>query len=237
MTSLPILPNIGTARMAQAIGAERQRAFLALARHPRPLAGRDRRGGQRPPAGAFALGRIVDDDDFLRPRPVHSPVHLAAAYATMVQRRHAPWQPTLLRQDAAQQGERIISEATSREMRGLMRAVVTEGTASFGDVEAMPWAQDRHPPPNRRHAAPDRRLLRRPQPGDLRLRLSDERPALCSRHVVAGAGGNLGPRAAAHGGWTAVPVGAEIIRRTAPLLGLRPEIEPLDAYALSSSSN
>ena len=27
-------------------------------------------------------------------------------------------------------------------------------------------------------------------------------------------------------GWTAVPVAAEIIRRTAPLLGLRPEVEP-----------
>ena len=27
-------------------------------------------------------------------------------------------------------------------------------------------------------------------------------------------------------GWTAVPVAAEIIRRIAPLLGLRPEIEP-----------
>jgi cell division protein FtsI (penicillin-binding protein 3) len=28
-------------------------------------------------------------------------------------------------------------------------------------------------------------------------------------------------------GWTAVPVGAEIIRRAAPLLGLRPELEPV----------
>ena len=27
-------------------------------------------------------------------------------------------------------------------------------------------------------------------------------------------------------GWTAVPVAAEVIRRAAPLLGLRPEVEP-----------
>jgi cell division protein FtsI (penicillin-binding protein 3) len=38
-------------------------------------------------------------------------------------------------------------------------------------------------------------------------------------------------------GWTAVPVAAEMIRRIAPLLGLRPEIELLVTDQLSSSSN
>ena len=37
-------------------------------------------------------------------------------------------------------------------------------------------------------------------------------------------------------GWTAVPVAAEIIRRTAPLMGLRPEIEPLANTQLSNAS-
>lgn len=38
-------------------------------------------------------------------------------------------------------------------------------------------------------------------------------------------------------GWTAVPVAAEIIRRVAPLLGLRPEIEPEGANALTLAAN
>ena len=39
-------------------------------------------------------------------------------------------------------------------------------------------------------------------------------------------------------GWTAVPVGAEIIRRIAPLLGLRPTVEPkaLADITLTSSN-
>jgi len=38
-------------------------------------------------------------------------------------------------------------------------------------------------------------------------------------------------------GWTAVPVGAEIIRRVAPLLGLRPEIEPGELAVITQASN
>ena len=38
-------------------------------------------------------------------------------------------------------------------------------------------------------------------------------------------------------GWTAVPVAAEIIRRAAPLLGLRPEIEPDKAFEVTRVSS
>ena len=38
-------------------------------------------------------------------------------------------------------------------------------------------------------------------------------------------------------GWTAVPVAAEIVKRTAPLLGMRPKIEPVVADGLSAASN
>jgi cell division protein FtsI (penicillin-binding protein 3) len=44
---------------------------------------------------------------------------------------------------------------------------------------------------------------------------------------------NTGPKPRRTAGWTAVPVAAEVIRRTAPLLGLRPQIEytPLNAVS------
>ena len=38
-------------------------------------------------------------------------------------------------------------------------------------------------------------------------------------------------------GWTSVPVAAEIIRRVAPLLGLRPEVEPGSQAGLSLVAN
>jgi cell division protein FtsI (penicillin-binding protein 3) len=40
-------------------------------------------------------------------------------------------------------------------------------------------------------------------------------------------------------GWTVVPVAAEMIRRVAPLLGVRPTVEPLETsvITLTSSSN
>jgi len=38
-------------------------------------------------------------------------------------------------------------------------------------------------------------------------------------------------------GWTAVPVAAEIIRRVAPLLGLRPQIEPGELAGITLTSN
>jgi cell division protein FtsI (penicillin-binding protein 3) len=38
-------------------------------------------------------------------------------------------------------------------------------------------------------------------------------------------------------GWTAVPVAAEIIRRVAPLMGLRPKLEPQAVDAVTAASN
>ena len=38
-------------------------------------------------------------------------------------------------------------------------------------------------------------------------------------------------------GWTAVPVAAELIRRVAPLLGLRPQVEPAGFGVVTLTSN
>ena len=38
-------------------------------------------------------------------------------------------------------------------------------------------------------------------------------------------------------GWTAVPVAAEMIRRVAPLLGLRPQIETVTPVGVTLTSN
>ncbi len=38
-------------------------------------------------------------------------------------------------------------------------------------------------------------------------------------------------------GWTAVPVAAEMIRRTAPLLGLRPQVDTSEPIGVTLTSN
>jgi len=38
-------------------------------------------------------------------------------------------------------------------------------------------------------------------------------------------------------GWTAVPIAAEIIRRTAPLLGLRPDVDTAKPVGVTLTSN
>jgi len=224
--------NIGTARMAQAIGSERQRAFLEQlgileaspvelveAANARPLL--PQRWGELSTM-TISYGHGLSS----------SPLHLAAAYATMVN-GGTRVRPTLLRQDGPQHGERIISEATSREMRTLMRAVVTEGTASFGDVEGYAvggktGTADMPRPTGGYYT--DRNLVTFASA----FPMNDPRYVLITTLQEPVETSGREPRRTA--GWTAVPVGAEIIRRTAPLLGLRPEIEPLDAYALSSGS-
>ena len=51
------------------------------------------------------------------------------------------------------------------------------------------------------------------------------------------------PSIVAHGeerrtaGWTAVPVAAEMIGRVAPLLGLRPQVEPAEVMGITLTSN
>jgi cell division protein FtsI (penicillin-binding protein 3) len=102
--------------------------------------------------------------------------------------------------------------------------VVTDGTASFAEVPGYAGGrQDRH----RRQAA---RAGGGYYEDKVIATFASVFPAMIPKYVlvvtldepVETSGDE--PRRTA--GWTAVPVAAEIIRRVAPLLGLRPEIEP-----------
>ena len=46
-----------------------------------------------------------------------------------------------------------------------------------------------------------------------------------------------GPQPKRTAGWTSVPVAAEIIRRTAPILGIRPKVELAGETTLTAASN
>ncbi len=126
--------NIGAARIAMQIGAARQQPFLKslglLDPSPVELV---EAPGVRPETPknwselstmTIAYGHGISD----------SPLHLATAYASMLNGGIRVY-PTLLKTDHPKVGPRIISEATSAKLREMLRKVVTEGTASLGDVK------------------------------------------------------------------------------------------------------
>ncbi len=213
--------NIGTARLALQIGADRQRAFL------------DKFGFLTPtplelieaPTGRPLLPRNWGDIETMTISYGHglstSPVHLAAGYAALV---NGGFQvtPTLLRQDGPRLGPRLVSAETSQAATEMLRAVVTRGTASMAEVPGY-------------HVGGKTGTADKPKRGGgyhrdrVLATFASMFPAYDPRYVVIVTldeaemreGGQ--PRRTA--GWTAVPVTAEMITRIAPLLGMRPSVE------------
>lgn len=223
--------NIGTARIAQQIGPERQRAFLrelglldppaielVEARQALPLA----------PAQWSELSAMTIS--YGHGLSV-SPVHLAAAFATVLGDGRLV-RPTLIHgapRDLTPR--RIVSPATTETMRQMMRAVVTEGTASMAEVAGY-------------RVGGKTGTANKPRPGGgyfedrVIATFAGVFPADAPRYVLIVSldepveTSGTEPRRTA--GWTAVPVAAEIIRRIAPQMGMRPEIEPDPDLSLSA---
>ncbi len=220
--------NIGTARMAMQIGAERQQAFLRglglLDALPVELS---EAPGARP-----LLPRQWSEIAMMTISYGHglsiSPLHLAAGYATMVN-GGTRVSPTLLRRPGPARGERVVSEATSAIIRRMLRETVTRGTASLAEVQGYAVGG--------KTGTADK-----PRPGGgyysdrVIATFAAVFPAHAPRYVLVVTldepveTSGREPRRTA--GWTAVPVAAEVIRRAAPLLGLRPAVEPAAADAL-----
>jgi len=214
--------NIGAARIAQMIGAVRQKVFLGklgllaptsveLVEAPgiKPLLPR-RWSELSTMTIAFGHGLSV------------SPLHLAAAYASVVN-GGTRVTPTLLAGGPIKRGARVISAKTSREVRRLLRLVVQRGTASFGkvpgyDVGGKTGTADKPKPTGGYY---DKKVI---------ATFASIFPARDPKYVLVVSLDEpvetSGPAPHRTAGWTAVPVAAEMIRRVAPLLGLRPESTP-----------
>ena len=225
--------NIGTARIAQLIGVERQRAFL------KRLGMLEATGfeiveaaGGRPllPAKWSELSAMTISYGHGLST---SPMHLAAGYAALANGGFKV-QPTILKQDKSRLGERVFSERAAAHARKMLRMVVTEGTASFGEVKgyAVAGKTGTADKPRRRGGYYDDKVI---------ATFASIFPAHSPRYAlivtldepVDTTGSE--PRRTA--GWTAVPVAAEMIRRIAPLLGLRPTVEPADVKDIKLTSN
>ncbi|WP_188528891.1 peptidoglycan D,D-transpeptidase FtsI family protein [Sinisalibacter lacisalsi] len=226
--------NIGTARIAMDIGAERQRAFLAGLGFTEPTAVElvEAPGSKPllPPNWSEISTMTISYGHGLSA----SPLHLATAYASLLNGGHKV-SPTLVRGAPAARGPRVVSEETSAIARQMLRQVVTRGTASFGDVPGYAVG-------GKTGTADKPRLKGGGYYEDKVIAtFASVFPAHDPRYVLVVTldepveTSGREPRRTA--GWTAVPVAAEMIRRVAPLLGLKPEIEPLAPTGVTLTSN
>ncbi len=225
--------NIGTARVALQIGAARQREFLDelgfLEHTPVEMVEAPTGRPLLPPNWSEISTMTISYGHGLS----SSPVHLAAGYSSLLNGGYRV-EPTLVRQDGPQYGERIVSEQVSATSRAMLRAVVDHGTASFGDVEGYEvggktGTADKPRPTGGYYDDRTISTFASVFPADdprYVLILTLDEPSIEA----------LGEQRRT-AGWTAVPVAAEMIRRVAPLLGMRPDVETATPTGVTLTSN
>lgn len=226
--------NVGTARIAERIGGIRQKEFLeALGLFdPSPF---------EIPEARSAVPLFPEKWTPLSTMTISyghgastSPLHLAAAYATIANGGYAV-SPTVLKRSGPQHGPRVLSEQAAHEARQMLRHVVTHGTARrFGDVPGYKVAgkTGTADKPKRTGGYYEDKVI---ATFASMFPVDDPRYVLVvSLDEAAETSSEENRREA---GWTAVPVAAELIVRIAPLLGLRPDVEPGQLAGISLSAN
>ncbi len=225
--------NRGTGRMALQIGAARQQEFLKSLGffEPTPFEIVEASGGKPllPKRWAELSTVTISYGHGLS----SSPMHLAAGYAAIANGGQKV-EPTLLKQDGPKMGVRVMSARAAADARSMLRKVVSEGTASFGEVPGYQvggktGTADKPKPRGGYYKdkviATFASIFPAHDPKYVLIVTLDE--------PVETSGSK--PRRTA--GWTAVPVAAEMIRRVAPLLGLRPTVEPATGADITLSSS
>lgn len=230
---IEVSSNIGTGHVALMIGAQRQQAFLEslglLSASPVELVEATGAKPLRPKKWPDIVTVTASYGHGIS----SSALNLAAAYAA-VANGGIMIKPTLLKREGPATGVRVMSEQTSKDSVAMLRRVVTNGTASLGDVPGY-------------HVAGKTGTADKPKPtggyykGKVINTFAATFPATNPKYVLivtldepVDTSGSEPRRTA---GWTSVPVAAEIIRRVAPIMNLRPEVEPLPTDALTTVNN
>ncbi|MEP1537452.1 MAG: penicillin-binding protein 2 [Paracoccaceae bacterium] len=214
--------NIGTARIALMIGAERQQEFLKSLGFFEPTSFEIIEAATGKPLLPKRWSELSTMTVSYGHGISTSPMHLATAYAAIANGGRMVT-PTIIKQNGPRLGDRVMSEGAARAARQMLRKVITEGTASMGEVQgyAVAGKTGTADKPKPRGGYYDDKVI---------ATFATMFPADDPRYVlivtldepVETSGDE--PRRTA--GWTAVPVAAEMIRRIGPLLGLRPAVEP-----------
>ncbi|WP_375265867.1 peptidoglycan D,D-transpeptidase FtsI family protein [Planktotalea sp.] len=225
--------NRGTGRMALQIGVKRQKEFMKAMGFMdyTPLEIVEAKGGKPLyperwtdlSAVTISYGHGISN----------SPLHLAAGYAALAN-GGTYIEPTIIKRTGAPEGTRVMREDTARYARQMLRKVVTDGTASFGEVQgyAVGGKTGTADKPKPRGGYYDDKVI-----ATFASLLPAHNPKYVLVVTLDEPTETSGKKPRRTAGWTAVPVAAEMIGRVAPLLGLRPEIEPGELAGITLTSN
>ncbi|MCA0849709.1 peptidoglycan D,D-transpeptidase FtsI family protein [Salipiger thiooxidans] len=214
--------NRGTGKIALAIGAERQKDFLRRLGFfdPVPLEMVEASGGKPliPQRWTDLSTVTISYGHGLSA----SQLHLATAYAAIANGGHLV-KPTLLKRKGVNYGDRVLSEDVTAKARHMLRSVVKDGTASFGDVPGYHVAGKTgsadKPKENGGGYYKDKTIT------SFASMFPAEAPKYVLIVTLDEPVETSGPKPRRTAGWTSVPVAAEMIGRIAPLLGLRPDYD------------
>jgi cell division protein FtsI (penicillin-binding protein 3) len=211
--------NVGTAQIADQVGAARQKAFL------KKMGFFDRLEIELPERGRTLSPRDWSRTDVMTVGYGYSiavtPVHLATGYAALL--NGGVYRPaTLLKVDRKHppgKGRRVFSEETSYKMRSLLRLVVSKGTGSKADapgyrVGGKTGTADKiagRGYSNNRVVTNFAGVFPVDEPRYVMVVMLDEPQATAE---------SMGFRFA---GWNVAPVVSKTISRIAPMLGVRPD--------------
>ena len=214
--------NVGTVRIAQLLGPERQKDFLQKLGFFDPTTIEMSEAPTGKPLVPTRWPAVTAATVSFGHGLAASPLHLAAAYATIANGGKRV-RPTLVHGRSARPSEQVLSPEAAKTAMALMRQVVTRGTARSANVEGYEVAG--------KTGTADKP---RPTGGYYKNKVvatfASAFPSSDPQYVlvltldepsVTRAGG-VESRTA---GSTAAPVAGELIRRVAPLLGLRPLTE------------
>ncbi|MFZ1469388.1 MAG: penicillin-binding protein 2 [Paracoccaceae bacterium] len=225
--------NVGTAHIALMIGPLRQQAFLKSLGlfEATPIELIEAPGAK--PLIPRKWPEIVTITTSYGHGMSASPLHLAAAYSAIAN-GGIYIKPTLIKQSGPAKGTRVLSEKVAMESRKMLRRVVTDGTASLGDVPGYEVA-------GKTGTADKPKKTGGYYHDKVINTFAAMFPATNPRYVLivtmdepVDSSGAKPKRTA---GWTAVPVAAEIIGRVAPILGLRPQVELAQQSTLTAAGN
>ncbi len=208
--------NIGTAKMALEVGAEKQKEFI------KKLGLLDPINVGLPEISQPLYPKNWSDLSVMTVSFGHgiavSPLHLVQAVSTLL--NGGVMKPLTLVKDenANKEAERVISEETSYRMRQLMRLVVEKGTGSKGDVEGYLVGGKTGTAEKASASGYNKKALMSSfvasfpihDPEYVILVMLDEPKGTKQTHGYA------------TGGWTAAPTVSRVIARIGPVLGVKP---------------
>lgn len=219
--------NIGSAKMAEEVGSEAQKAFFSRLGMLRPVSVELPEVGQplapspwRPintMTIAYGHGLAV------------SPLHLVSGVAAMVNGGIMRPATLIAREDGqVSEGERVISADTSAKMRKLLRLVVEEGTGKNADVPGYMVGG--------KTGTADKTSGRGYNRNSRLASFVAAFPMTSPRYVVLVMVDEPKPNATSYGyatgGWVAAPAVGRIVQRMAPLMGMTPL--PVDTPDMAS---